>query len=109
NFLTRAAPRSIGSGSRAGRPAYPWRMNNMFDAGWRALAYCLHPRVIVLTLLPVLVAASIAVILGHFYWDSLLQSVDNYFAGWDFINAMFAWLAPLGIGDLRRLIVPVVV
>ena len=31
---------------------YAWYMNLFLDSFWRAIAYCVHPRVIVLSLLP---------------------------------------------------------
>jgi len=38
------------------------------DAFWRAAAYCLHPRVIALSLLPLLLAGALALGLGYFFW-----------------------------------------
>ena len=45
----------------------------LLDSFWRAVAYCLHPRVIVLSLLPLLLLVVAAGSLGYFYWDILLR------------------------------------
>jgi hypothetical protein len=41
-------------------------MKLLFDSFWRAVAYCLHPRVIVLSLLPKVLIAGRALGLGYF-------------------------------------------
>ena len=45
----------------------------LLDSFWRAMAYCVHPRVIVLSLLPLLLMAILALGLGYFYWDAAVQ------------------------------------
>lgn len=40
----------------------------MIDAAWRSLAYCLHPRVIYLSLLPLILAAVSLGLLTWFGW-----------------------------------------
>jgi hypothetical protein len=46
----------------------------VLDAFWRAGAYCLHPRVILLSLLPLLVAG-LSGGLGWFYWEAAVAGV----------------------------------
>ena len=45
-------------------------MRLLLDSFWRAVAYCLHPRVIVLSLLPLGLMVALALGLGYFYWDA---------------------------------------
>ena len=42
-------------------------MNLFLDSFWRAVVYCLHPRVIVLSLLPLLLMVPLALAVGYFY------------------------------------------
>src|SRR5450755_2424590 len=44
-------------------------MTLLLDAFWRAAAYCLHPRVIVLSILPLVAVGGVAALLGYFYWE----------------------------------------
>ena len=55
-------PRGRGSPPSRGRPPQP--MNRVLDSFWRAAAYCLHPRVIPLSLLPLVVAGGLSALLG---------------------------------------------
>ena len=50
-------------------------MKNLIDAFWRAVAYCLHPRVIVLSLLPLVLMGGLAFGLGYFFWEPALDAV----------------------------------
>jgi Etoposide-induced protein 2.4 (EI24) len=43
-------------------------MRLLLDSFWRAVAYCLHPRVIVLSLLPLGLMVLLAAGLGYFFW-----------------------------------------
>ena len=48
-------------------------MNLLLDSFWRAAAYCLHPRVILLSLLPLVLMAAGALGLGYFFWDAAVD------------------------------------
>ena len=43
-------------------------MNTLLDAFWRAALGCLHPRVILWSLIPLLLSAGAALTLGWLYW-----------------------------------------
>jgi hypothetical protein len=45
-------------------------MRLLLDSFWRAVAYCMLPRVIVLSLLPLGLMVLLAAGLGYFYWDA---------------------------------------
>jgi len=45
------------------------------DSFWRALAYCMHPKVIMLSLLPLILMAVIVTGLGAMYWDVAVNTV----------------------------------
>ncbi len=84
-------------------------MKLLLDAFWRAAAYCLHPRVIALSMLPLLVAGGIAFGLGWFYWEWALDAVRATLEGWTLVATALDWIdAHLGAG-LRAVIAPLLV
>jgi Etoposide-induced protein 2.4 (EI24) len=84
-------------------------MNLVFDAFWRAAAYCLHPRVIALSLLPLLVMVGLALGAGYFFWDAALDAVNTTLAGSEWITRILGWLDGVGAGKLKAAIAPLVV
>ena len=52
-------------------------MKDVLDAFWRAAAYCLHPRVIGLSLLPLLVGAVLSGLAYWLYWDAAIAAVQG--------------------------------
>jgi hypothetical protein len=83
-------------------------MSPLFDAFWRAAAYCLHPRVVFLSLLPLLVMAALTLGLAWFFWEAALDAVDRTIVAWDAMAVFADWLqdnAPW----LRSAIAPLVV
>jgi hypothetical protein len=84
-------------------------MKNLLDAFWRAGAYCLHPRVIVLSILPLLITGALAALLGYFYWEQSLASVRATLDGWALLRTLFQWLDSIGGADFRAVLVPLIV
>jgi Etoposide-induced protein 2.4 (EI24) len=84
-------------------------MNLMLNSFWRAAAYCLHPRVIALSFLPLVIMIGLALGLGYFFWlpalDWLRTSLDSY--GW--MNTFWTWLQNMGMGNLKTVLVPLLV
>ena len=55
----------------------------LLDSFWRAAAYCLHPKVIALSLLPLAIVGGAAVALGYWFWEPAVADVRGigcYFA-----------------------------
>ena len=50
-------------------------MNLFLDSFWRAVAYCLRPRVIALSFLPLILLVGLALGLGYLYWEAALNWV----------------------------------
>ena len=50
-------------------------MKLFMDSFWRAFAYCLHPKVIMLSLLPLILMAVIVTGLGAMYWEEAVNTV----------------------------------
>lgn len=62
-------------------------MKLMFDAFWRALAYCLHPKVLALSLLPFLLGGGLALGLGWLYWESAVAGMRGWLEGLSLVEA----------------------
>ncbi len=84
-------------------------MNAVFDAFWRAAAYCLHWRVILWSLLPLALAGGVAAVLGWAYWESTVAAVRNTLEQWSLIAAVLQWLDSVGLAQLRSLVAPMIV
>lgn len=84
-------------------------MKLLFDSFWRAVAYCLHPRVIVLSLLPLVLMASLALGLGYFFWEPSVASVRGAFQTWAVLRTISGWLSGFGLGDVQSVLAPTVV
>lgn len=84
-------------------------MNLFLDSFWRAVAYCLHPRVIALSFLPLIVMVALSLGLGYFYWDATLEWVRGILESSDLMNSMWAWLQDVGAGNLKTVLAPLIV
>ena len=84
-------------------------MKELADAFWRAAAYCLHPRVMLLSLLPLLIAGGGAVLLGWFYWEDALAAVSGALQGWSLVAALLQWLDSVGASGFRSVLAPLIV
>lgn len=84
-------------------------MGLLFASFCRAAAYCLHPRVILLSLAPLLLIGVLAFGLGYFYWEMAVDSVRYTVESWELIKPVFHWLDGIGAGGLRSLVGPLVV
>ena len=84
-------------------------MTPLFDAFWRACGYCLHPRVIVWSLLPLAIAGSVVAGLGVAYWESSVAAVRGSLEQWELIGALLKWLESIGATQLRTLMAPLIV
>jgi hypothetical protein len=81
----------------------------LFDSFWRAVAYCLHPRVIVLSLLPLVLMAGLALGLGYFFWEPAIDAVRASFDSWAILRTMIGWLEGVGLANLKTVLAPMVV
>lgn len=84
-------------------------MKLLFDSFWRAAAYCLHPRVIVLSLLPLVLMAGLALGLGYFFWEAAIDAVRSTFESWSILKTLIGWLEGWGMAGLKSVLAPMVV
>lgn len=81
-------------------------MSLLLDSFWRAAAYCLHPRVIALSLLPLLLMVALAMGLGYFFWDGAVNAVFRWLESSALLSAVWTWLQDLGLGSLKTVAAP---
>jgi hypothetical protein len=81
----------------------------LFDSFWRAAVYCLHPKVIALSLAPLVIVGGTAAVLGNFFWESAVASVRATLEGWSLLAVLFSWLDALGATGFRSVLAPLVV
>src|SRR5689334_12830239 len=84
-------------------------MGLLFNSFWRAVAYCLHPRVILLSLLPLVLMAALALGLGYFFWESAVDAVRATFESWSILATLVGWLEGIGLANLKTVLAPMVV
>ena len=84
-------------------------MKDLFDAFWRAILGCLHPRVILWSLLPLLLAAGAALTLGWLFWESAVAAVRGFLEDWALVASLLTWLEAMGGGAFRSVVAPLIV
>ncbi len=81
-------------------------MNLFFDSFWRAAAYCLLPRVVLLSIVPLVLMVGLAMVLGYFFWDSALDQVRLWLESFPYLDTVSAWLQGFGMGKLQSVLAP---
>ena len=84
-------------------------MRLLIDSFWRAAAYCLHPKVIGLSLVPLVLMAVLALGLGYFYWEPAVDAVRGTFETWALLATLTGWLESIGLVNLKSVLAPMVV
>ena len=84
-------------------------MSLFLDSFWRAVAYCLHPRVIALSFLPLVIMVALSLGLGYFFWDATLDWVRAALESSDLMNSVWGWLQGVGAGNLKTVAAPLIV
>jgi hypothetical protein len=78
----------------------------MADSFWRAVAYCFHPKVIFLSLVPLILMMVIVMGLGALYWDAALQSVRVWMEASSTLDWAWIWLERVGLMSLKSVVPP---
>jgi hypothetical protein len=81
----------------------------LLDSFWRAAAYCLHPKVIALSLVPLALVGGAAALLGYFFWEPAVAAVRGSLVDWSLLEPRFAWLRSVGGGGWASVIAPLVI
>ncbi len=78
----------------------------ILDSFWRALAYCLHPRVMLLSLLPLLLMVALWLGLGYFFWEPAMDGVRAVLEASQLLQSIWHWLERLHLGGLKTVVAP---
>ena len=81
----------------------------LFDSFWRAVAYCLHPKVMLLSLAPLAIVGGIAAALGYFYWEPAVTGVRAWLDQAALLETMSGWLSSIGAGGWSSVLAPLVI
>jgi hypothetical protein len=84
-------------------------MSLLFDSFWRAVAYCMHPRVIALSFLPLVLMVVLSFGLGYFFWDPAVASVTAWLETYELVQSLLDWLERVGMSSLRTVFAPLLV
>ncbi len=84
-------------------------MNLFLDSFWRAAADCLRPRVIVLSMLPLILMVVLFLALGYFYWDAALDGVRGMLESSSLLTTLFDWLRGIGAEGFKTVLAPLIV
>jgi hypothetical protein len=84
-------------------------MSRVGDAFWRAAAYCLHPRVMLLSLLPLVLMAGLAFALGYYFWEAAVDGVRATLSSWRLVESFLGWLDHFGLSGLRSVLAPLLI
>lgn len=81
----------------------------MLQSFWRAAAYCVHPRIILLSLIPILFLAIGFVVLGIWAWDPAQAWVTGFLDSWSLAQNLWVWLESVGLSKVKVFLVPILV
>jgi Etoposide-induced protein 2.4 (EI24) len=84
-------------------------MGLLFDSFWRAVAYCLHPRVIALSLLPLVLMGALASGLAWFGWDRAVGLATSWLTAVGLDERLAGVLRSLGADRLKAMLAPLIV
>ncbi|MFD2452148.1 hypothetical protein [Ideonella paludis] len=81
-------------------------MRMMLDSFWRALAYLFMPRIIGLSLMPLLIAGSLTLVMGYFFWTDAVTAVRSTLESWSLVEAMLQWIDGMIGSSFRTVLAP---
>ena len=82
-------------------------MNKLLDSFWRAALYCLHPRVIALSMLPLAVMTVLALGLGYLFWADTLAALRTGMESFAWLARLVGWLEGMGLAGVNAVLAPV--
>lgn len=84
-------------------------MKLLIDSFWRAAMYCLYPRVIGLSFLPLVLIVALSWLLGYLYWDMAVTEVRGWLDASSWLAVVWRWLEGVGLPDLKTVVAPLLV
>ncbi len=87
----------------------PARHLSAWRCFWRASLGCWHPRVLLLSVPAMLLAAAAVGVLGWLAWEPAMDGVRDTLAAWSLSTRVLQWLHGIGAPQWRALIAPMAV
>ena len=84
-------------------------MKLLIDSFWRAAMYCLYPRVIGLSFLPLVLIVALSWLLGYWYWDIAVTWVRDWLDASSWLALVWRWLEGIGLPNLKTVVAPLLV
>jgi hypothetical protein len=84
-------------------------MKLLIDSFWRAAMYCLYPRVIGLSFLPLVLIVALSWLLGYLYWDMAVTGVRAWLDVSSWLSLVWRWLEGIGLPNLKTVVAPLMV
>ncbi|AOW12999.1 hypothetical protein LPB72_18690 [Hydrogenophaga crassostreae] len=84
-------------------------MKQLLDSFWRAAAYCVHPRVIALSFLPLVLMVALSFGLAYFFWESAVAGMAAWLESYALIQKVLGWLEGAGLGGFSAVFAPLLV
>ena len=84
-------------------------MKLLIDSFWRSALYCLYPRVIGLSVLPLVLIVALSWLLGYLYWDTAVAFVGSWLDASAWLATVWRWLEGVGLGNLKTVVAPLLV
>ena len=84
-------------------------MKLLIDSFWRAAIYCLYPRVIGLSVLPLVLIVAVSWLLGYLYWDTAITFVRGWLDDSAGLAWVWRWLEGVGLPNLKTVVAPLLV
>ncbi len=84
-------------------------MRLLLDSFWRAAFYCLAPRVIGLSLLPLAIMVVLSGALGYWFWDDAVASVHGWLESSSLLGVVWRWFEGIGMPNLKSVVAPLLV
>ncbi len=81
-------------------------MNRLLDSFWRAAMYCLHPRVIALSVLPLIIMGAVSLGLAYFFWADAVAMLRGALDGFALITRVMRWMEGMGLSGLNLVLAP---
>jgi hypothetical protein len=79
-------------------------MAKLLDSFWRAAMYCLHPRVIALSLLPLAIMVAISLGLGALFWYDAVAAIATQLDNYELVGTMLRWLESMGLTNMQMVL-----
>ncbi len=84
-------------------------MKLLMDSFWRAAVYCLLPKVIGLSVLPLVLTVSLSGLLGYLYWNDAVLMVQQWLEMSSWLSTVWRWLEGIGFERLKTVVAPLLV